>query len=66
VIVHDDTLYMLITTYLDGLPEWSTINTDDIDNIGTFDSSGAFMSVKVCHLVCVALNVKLKKIVLSS
>jgi len=26
------------------LPEWST---DDVDDIGTFDSSGAFMSLKV-------------------
>ena len=29
------------------LPEWSTSEAEDMDNIGTFDSSGAFMFVKV-------------------
>ena len=31
------------------LPEWSTADNDE--DIGTFDSSGAFMSVKVSFLV---------------
>ena len=35
------------------LPEWSTADTDDIECVGTFDSSGAFMSMKVgiCYLL---------------
>ena len=40
----------------DCLPEWSTTNTEDVDNIGTFDSSGAFMSVKVHVLLLVCTN----------
>lgn len=31
----------------DSLPEWSV---DDAEDIGTFDSSGAFMSLKVSCL----------------
>ena len=29
------------------LPEWSMADTDDMEGLGTFDSSGAFMSMKV-------------------
>jgi PERQ amino acid-rich with GYF domain-containing protein len=29
------------------LPEWSTADTNDMDELGTFDASGAFMSMKV-------------------
>ncbi len=29
------------------LPEWSTADADDLECLGTFDSSGAFMSMKV-------------------
>ncbi|XP_070560830.1 GRB10-interacting GYF protein 2-like isoform X2 [Ptychodera flava] len=31
----------------DELPEWSTDDAADLDSIGTFDSSGAFLSTKV-------------------
>ncbi|XP_064643332.1 GRB10-interacting GYF protein 2-like isoform X2 [Lineus longissimus] len=30
----------------DGVPEWSTMDADDMDVLGTFDSSGAFMSMR--------------------
>ncbi len=48
----DDPVDKTLHLSADCLPEWSTTNTEDVDNIGTFDSSGAFMSVKVCSLLC--------------
>ena len=29
------------------LPEWSMPDSDDVEELGTFDSSGAFVSTKV-------------------
>lgn len=38
---------------LDALPEWSTANPQEVENVGTFDSSGAFMPVKVTDIFTV-------------
>lgn len=35
--------------FTDNLPEWSMPDTEGND-VGTFDSSGAFVSTKVLHL----------------
>ena len=39
-------------TLTDALPEWSTADANDMDELGTFDASGAFMSTKVQYLPC--------------
>ena len=36
----------------DNLPDWCNDDKEDMENIGTFDSSGAFMSLKVRKVVC--------------
>lgn len=37
----------------DGLPEWCTDEEDP--EMGTFDSSGAFMTMKVCFYFCLCV-----------
>ena len=38
---------MIVFCYFPELPEWSTANADDVEEVGTFDASGASMSLKV-------------------
>ncbi len=36
-----------VVIILDVLPEWSTATSEDMDYLGTFDATGAFLSLKV-------------------
>jgi len=35
----------------DALPEWSTVDADEIETGGSFDASGAFLSSRVTRLI---------------